>query len=142
MVKPEATITPAKQSIASLQSVAKESPFWNTANLMDPTIGLGHPNTIYQNYVVVENRFDVEHAGDALTVSGYVSASNDELMQLINKRLRQKIANSEFAASFVQVNNQATQLTYSLQRGNINNTAQLTEQSLQSMAKVYDGGVL
>ena len=63
-------------------------------------------------------------------------------MQLINKRLRQKIANSEFAASFVQVNNQATQLTYSLQRGNINNTAQLTEQSLQSMAKVYDGGVL
>lgn len=142
VVKPEATISLAKQSIASLQSVAKESPFWNTANLMDPTIGLGHPNTIYQNYVVVENRFDVEHAGDALTVSGYVSASNDELMQLISKRLRQKLANSEFAASFVEVNNQATQLTYSLQRGNINNTAQLTEQSLQSMAKVYDGGVL
>jgi|TARA_B100000519_G_scaffold125539_1_gene108322 metal-dependent amidase/aminoacylase/carboxypeptidase family protein len=142
VIKPEATITPAKQSIASLQSVAKESPFWNTANLMDPTIGLGHPNTIYQNYVVVENRFDVEHAGDALTVTGYVSASNGELMQLINKRLRQKIANNEFAASFVEVNNQATQLTYSLQRGNINNTAQLTEQSLQSMAKVYDGRVL
>lgn len=142
VVNPEATIALAKQSIASLQSVAKESPFWNTANLMDPTIGLGNPDTIYQNYVVVENRFDVEHAGDALTVSGYVSASNYELMQLINKRLRQKIANSEFAASFVEVNNQASQLTYSLQRGNINNAAQLTEQSLQSMAKVYGGGVL
>ena len=142
VTEPQAFIALAKQSIRSLQSVAEDSPFWNTANLMDPTIGLGHPNTIYQNYVVVENRFDVEHAGDALTVSGYVSASNNALMQSINQRLRQKIANSELAASFVQVNNQATQLTYSLQRGNINNAAQLTEQSLQSMAKVYGGGVL
>ncbi|MBR9793116.1 MAG: amidohydrolase [Gammaproteobacteria bacterium] len=142
VVEPEATIALAKQSIMSLQSVAKESPFWNTANLMDPTIGLGNPDTIYQNYVVVESRFDVEHAGEALTVSGYVSASNNELMQLINKRLRQKMADSEFAASFVEVNNQSTQLTYSLQRGNINNAAQLTEQSLQSMAKIYGGGVL
>lgn len=142
VVKPKATIALAKQSIASLQSVAKESPFWNTANLMDPTIGLGHPNTIYQDYVVVENRFNVEQANGVLTVSGYVSASSEALMQTVNKRLRQKIANSEFAASFVEVNNQATQLTYSLQRGNINNAAHFTEQSLQSMAKVYGGSVL
>ena len=80
VTEPEAIIALVKQSIRSLQSVAEDSPFWNTANLMDPTIGLGHPNTIYQNYVVVENRFDVEHAGDALTVSGYVSASNNALM--------------------------------------------------------------
>ncbi len=142
VTEPEAIIALVKQSIRSLQSVAEDSPFWNTANLMDPTIGLGHPNTIYQNYVVVENHFDVDHAGDALTVSGYVSASNNALMESINQSLRQKIANSEFAAFFVEVNNQATQLTYSLQRGNINNAAQLTEQSLQSMAKVYGGRVL
>ncbi|MDC8830601.1 M20 metallopeptidase family protein [Alteromonas gilva] len=133
----EALIATAKQTILDLQTVAADSPIWDTKNLMDPQIGLGHPQTVFQNYRTVDNYFKVEHNGSTVTVSGFVSSSNPGLMEAVIPALSSAIAQTDFASNLQAITFNSEQVGFSTERPNINNHPQLTRRSLNTLSELY-----
>lgn len=135
--KDEALITFTQKAIKELQNVAPDSEFWDVQNLMDPEIGIGNPETIFKDYITVDKTFRANFADNTLTITGYVSASNKALMQGIPDRLREKIKASEYGTQLRKINFHSEQITFSTDRGNIDNNPTLTNESIQAIAKIY-----
>ena len=133
----EALIAEVKQSLLGLQTVGADSPFWDTRNLMDPQIGLGHPQTIFKNFRTVDNYFNVDKNGNSITVSGFVSASNRALMDTVEVDLKNAIMQSDFARHLKDISFGSEQIGFSTRRPNINNDPALTQQSLNKLSELY-----
>ncbi|WP_460880207.1 M20 metallopeptidase family protein [Pontibacter rugosus] len=109
-----------KDLISSLQTVEPDSKFWDTGNLLDPTIGLGNPNTIYKGYRTVNPNFTVEETDNQISISTFISSSDEKKMDSILPLLEQKIHESSYADDLIGVE-------YSFQRPVISNDKELTK---------------
>ncbi|UII19935.1 M20 metallopeptidase family protein [Fulvivirga ligni] len=120
-----------------LQNVAPDSKFWDTRNLMDPNIGLGHPNTIFKNFVTVEEKMKTSVTDKTLTISAFVSTSNAELMKEIPGQLLKKIGDSRYADQLIDIKFGSDIFSYSEKRGNIDNDTELATKCLKSISDNY-----
>ncbi|SMO86908.1 M20 metallopeptidase family protein [Gracilimonas mengyeensis] len=128
----------SKRIVYNLQTVAKDSKFWDTRNLMDPQIGIGNPNTIFQDYITVSDQFRVEENEGRLTIRAILSTSNQQLMKSIPQRITRQIKQSPYANLFLDLSFASNQLTYSPDRGNIDNDKQLAQQTIQTISEIYE----
>ncbi|WKN31000.1 amidohydrolase [Porifericola rhodea] len=126
-----------KQAISDLQNVSPDSKFWDTRNLMDLKIGLGNPNTIFQNYITVSNNFETKINEDKLTVSAFISTSSKEKMDSILFLIRKKIKESEYADQLEEVNFASDKFVFSPDRANVQNHDSITLQSLNTISDIY-----
>lgn len=136
-IEEEQLIADVKEIISNLQNVSEESEFWDTKNLMDPNIGIGNPKTIFKNYITVEDKFLVSKEDEQITISGFVSASNEQLIHNIPDILKNKIEESTYSESLLSIDYASKSFAYSNDRGNVNNNKQLVTESIQSIAKEY-----
>lgn len=124
-----------KDCCSQLQTISEDSPFWKMENLLKPDIGIGNPNTIFKEYITVEDHFEVKNEADKVTISAYVSASNADLMNKIPNQLKQKIQQSSYAKRLDEIIFYSNQFGYSTERGNINNNTDLSEKTLSLLSK-------
>ena len=71
----EALLSYVKSCFSQIQTVAQDSEFWQMQNLLRPDIGIGNQNTIFKNYITVEDKFVLHTEEDTVTISAYVSAT-------------------------------------------------------------------
>ena len=135
--KDEQLIAYTKELISSMQNVAPDSKFWDTRNLMDPAIGLGNPNTIFKEYITVEDKFKIALNEGKLTVSGFLSASNEDLIKSIPGKLEDKVLNGQYANNLIEINYESEIFSYSKERGNVNNNETLALETIESISQVY-----
>lgn len=135
--KDEQLISYTKQLISSMQNVAPDSKFWDTRNLMDPTIGLASPNTIFKEYVTAEDQFRVVQKEGKLTVSGFLSASSEELLKSIPAKLEEQIKNGKYASDLVEITYESEIFSYSTDRGNVANNKTLAIETIETISQVY-----
>ncbi|EZH75238.1 metal-dependent amidase/aminoacylase/carboxypeptidase [Aquimarina atlantica] len=129
--KNESIIAYSKELIMSLQNVEPSSKFWNPQSLSDPNIGLASPNTIFKNYTFVnQDRIKVEKTENEISIKAYIGSSEKEKFDAILPQLKQKISNSKFAKSLIEVE-------YTYERANLYNDKTLTQNSLAHIAQIY-----
>lgn len=131
----EALLSYVKSCFSQIQTVAQDSEFWQMQNLLRPDIGIGNQNTIFKNYITVEDKFVLHTEEDTVTISAYVSASNSNLMEAIPDQLRKKITASSYGKKLDQIMFSSNQFAYSQERGNINNSSDLFQKVMSFQNK-------
>ncbi len=129
--KNEAIIAYSKKLIMDLQNVAPDSKFWNPNNLGDPDIGLGNPNTIFKNYLFVNQKsFNVVETDKEIAIEAYIGSSVMEKLDSVIPQFKKDIRNSKYAKKLIDVE-------YSFERANLYNDKNLTKNSLAHIAQIY-----
>lgn len=123
-------ISYTKKLLSNLQNVPADSEFWNPQNLLDPEIGLGNPNTIYQDYITVNKNFKVEKTSSTVSIKSIIGASNKEKLNSIPDFLKQKISQSKYADLLQNV-------AFSFERPVVYNNAALTAETMKSIASNF-----
>ncbi|MFD0798424.1 M20 family metallopeptidase [Maribacter chungangensis] len=131
----------AKECISEIQNVAPAGEFWQMQNLMHPDIGIGSPNTIFKDYITVEDNFEVVENSNEIRVSGYLSASTNELIQGIPERLTAKIATSSYSNELKKVEFKSDKFVYSNDRGNVTNDSTLVNKALNALSAIPDKSI-
>jgi len=126
----DSIVTFTKNLISNLQTVKPDSKFWDNRNLMSPEIGLANPNTIYKDYTTVNQKFIIEETDNQISISTFISASNEAKMDTILPLLKNKISASKYSKKLVGV-------TYSGEYPIINNDIKLTNESMNSLSSIY-----
>lgn len=129
-----------KNAIKKLQNVAADSKFWDTRNLMDPQIGIGSKNTIFKNYITVDKQFKVSHEDGILTITGYVSADDSAVINKLPVQVEQTIKNSKYSKLLIEVNYDSDMISYSPDRGNIDNDPALSANAIAAITSIYGQG--
>lgn len=123
--------TYSKKLISDLQNVAPNSKFWNPNSLGDPNIGLANPNTIFKNFLFVnQNSFSFKETDHQTTISAYIGASTKEQLKAVIPTLKKKILNSKYAQKLINVQ-------YTYERANLYNDKNLTQKSLKHVSDIY-----
>jgi metal-dependent amidase/aminoacylase/carboxypeptidase family protein len=135
----EAIFEFTKRMVSNLQNVAPESGFWDTRNLMDPTIGIGNPNTIFKDYVTVQEDFGMEQKNGTLTISAFLSASGKQKIDSIPQLLGQQIQQSKYADQLIDISYSSNKFAFSTERANIQNDATLTAHAIKTISGIYGG---
>ncbi len=121
----------SKELISNLQNVAPDSKFWDPNTLSDPNIGLTNPNTIFTDYLFVnQERFNVIKTDKDISIDAYIGSSDSKLLAAAIPQLKSEIRKSKFAKKLIDV-------TYSYERATVNNDKHLTQESLASIAQLY-----
>lgn len=127
----ESIIEYSKELISNLQNIEPESKFWDPKSLLDPNIGLASPNTIFKNYLTVnQGSYKVEETDKAISISTFIGSSVMKKLDSVIPQLKQEIKKSTHSKKLIDVE-------YSFERANLNNDKNLTKNSLASIAKVY-----
>jgi metal-dependent amidase/aminoacylase/carboxypeptidase family protein len=106
---------------------------------MDPTIGIGNPNTIFKDYVTVQEDFGMEQKNGTLTISAFLSASGKQKIDSIPQLLGQQIQQSKYADQLIDISYSSNKFAFSTERANIQNDATLTAHAIKTISGIYGG---
>lgn len=126
----EAIVSFTKNLISQIQNVERGGKFDDARNLIDPQIGLGNPNTIFKDYVVVRPDFQVAETKKEISISTLISASDVGQMESVIPLLRRKIGESEYSKKMLDV-------AFSFERAVVQNDSHLATEALRSVAGIY-----
>lgn len=126
----QSAIEYTKNLISNLQNIEPNSKFWDNRNLLDPNIGLGNPNTIYKNFITVNQKFTVEETNNQILISTIINSSNEMKMDSVIPQLKQKISNSKYAKNLVEVE-------FSDKYPTVSNDRKLASETMNSLTNIY-----
>lgn len=126
----DSLVTYTKKLIANLQNIKPDSKFWDNKNLLDPNIGLANPNTIYKNFTTVNQDFKIEETKQQISISTFISSSNEKKMDSIIPALKQTISSSEYSKRLIDV-------VFNSEYPIIKNNKDLTAKTMTSLSEIY-----
>ncbi|GAA5022528.1 peptidase [Marivirga lumbricoides] len=130
IIEKDALTAYVKSLLEDLQNVAPDSKFWDNRSLMDPTIGLGNPNTIFKDYITTTEYFRVEEKKGQLSIKANLCTSEKDQINSIVMEIKEKIKASEYAKSFAGIN---TLFEVDL----VLNDEELADQTIKSISSIY-----
>lgn len=82
---------------------------WEIQHMSDPKIGLTNPNTIFKDYMIVDEKFNIYSEKDELFLETYLYETNQKNLQKIIPKIEQLIGEERYkdkllSISFVQEN--------------------------------------
>ena len=119
-----------KKLILSFQNVAAESEFWNPANLGDPEIGIENPNTVFKDFLVVKENFEIDQTKDHLVIKAYLHSDDKKPLDSFLAVLRRTIKDSEYSENLVSVE-------FSYEKAVVVNDKDLTQKTINSIKDIY-----
>jgi len=120
--------------MASVTRVTSPDKFTNLLNAADDEIGLGNPNTIYQDYVLFGSRPNVRKSDNKLILSAELFTDKHQDIELVMANLKQQIQASKFKDRFSSI--QALH-----EREGVNNDAELVKQASYILKSTFGDGV-
>lgn len=128
--KLDSTIHYIKGLVSSFQNVKPDSKFWDSRNLGDPNVGVSNPNTLYKDYLTVDNNFKVEESNNQVVIRTVLTCSNKKYLDSIPELIKHKIADSKYSDKLISVN-------YSMEYPTVINDNNLANRTRQSISKIY-----
>lgn len=106
--KEEATAL-TKKIHSSLSRSHLNSKPWEIQHMNDPEIGVMNPNTIFKNYLIMDENFSIHSEKDKLFLEAYLYETNQSNLQKIIPKIEQLIAGENYkekllSVSFIQGN--------------------------------------
>ncbi|MTI33165.1 amidohydrolase [Cytophagales bacterium RKSG123] len=119
-----------KKLISSFQNIKPESKFWDPGNLTDSNVGIGNPNTIFKNYLTVNEDFSIKQTNNEVVISTIIQSSNGKQLDSLIKSLKQNINESKYSKDLISVE-------YSWEKDVVLNDKNLAAKALNSITNIY-----
>lgn len=99
----------AKKVYSSLSRSQTNSKPWEIQHISDPQIGLTNPNTIFKDYLIMDENFDIHSEKDTLFLEAYLYETNQSDLQKIIPKIQRLIGENNYkdkllSVSFIQEN--------------------------------------
>jgi Metal-dependent amidase/aminoacylase/carboxypeptidase len=98
-----------RKMYSSLSRSQLNSKPWEIQHMSDPKIGLVNPNTIFKDYMIVDDKFNIYSEKDELFLETYLYETNQSNLQKIIPKIEQLIGEERYkdkllSISFIQEN--------------------------------------
>jgi len=116
--------------VNGLTRVKDKLKFYDIYNIIDPGIGIGSPNTIYENYVAFYGAPTSEIHGNELKFGTEVYVTDRQDLDRVVKQLKQKIEETGYKDKLRSIN-------YVDEREGVNNDVNLVESSITTLRNLF-----
>ena len=99
---------------------------WDIQLIIDPKLGLTNPNTIFQDYLIMDENFDIYSKEDELILEAYLYETNKSNLQNIIPKIEQLINGTKYKNQLLSVN-------YIQENPTIVNNEKLTNKAINTM---------
>ena len=103
---------------------------WEIPMAFDTIIGLTNPNTIFKDYLFMEENFVLEEKNDQLDIKAYVYETNKSNLPKILPKINQVIGESEYKDKFVST-------SFIQENPTVLNDQALTENAVNILTRIY-----
>ena len=103
---------------------------WELPNALDPKIGLTNPNTIFKDYLFMEENFVIEEDNKQLHLKAYLYETNKSNLPNILPKIEQIINSSRFKDEFIAT-------SYIQENPTVINDENLTSNSISTLKEIY-----
>lgn len=103
---------------------------WNLQHLVDPAIGLENPDTIYQEYLIPDNKLTVKESDNQLEFEAGVVESNPTNLDNTLTEIREKLGKTKYADRLISVE-------YIQEGPSVVNDTELANMAIDTIRSVY-----
>lgn len=103
---------------------------WEIPKAFDSIIGLTNPNTVFKNYLFLEEHFVIEEENNQLQIKAYLYETNKSNLPNILPKIEEIIDNSEFKDKFVAT-------SYIQENPTVLNDERLTDKATMILNEIY-----
>ncbi len=114
----------------SLFRAAPNSKPWEVQNVVDPKIGLGSPETIYRDYLIINEDFHIHEDSDHILFDNNLFETNRTNLDSIPIKIKQQILLSEYK-------NQLVSVEYIEENPTVLNDSELTGVVIETITAIY-----
>jgi hypothetical protein len=106
---------------------------WELQNILDPNIGLMNPNTIFKDYLIMDEQFTIYRENGELFLEAYLYETNSANLKNIIPEIRQLIDVNNYK-------NQLLSISFIQQNPTIDNDIKLSEIAVKTLDNIYGKG--
>ena len=109
---------------------APNSKPWEVQNVVDPKIGLGSPETIYRDYLIINEDFHIHEDSDHILFDNNLFETNRTNLDSIPIKIKQQILLSKYK-------NQLVSVKYIEENPTVLNDSELTAAAIETITAIY-----
>lgn len=124
-----------KKIYSSLSRASTNSKPWEIQHLLDPKIGLMDSNTIFKDYLIIDENFTTYSKNDQLFLEADLYETNQSNLQNIIPKIKQVITESNY-------NSQLLSVSFIQENPTVINDGKLTDIATKTLDKIYGKGLV
>jgi metal-dependent amidase/aminoacylase/carboxypeptidase family protein len=122
-----------KSIYSSLSRATSGSKPWEVQNMNDPKIGLTSPNTVYKDYLIMDQNFKIYAKDKELFLEAYLYETNSSNLKNIIPKITQVIESSNYKDKLISV-------SFTQENPTIMNDKKLTGLAVKTLDTIYGKG--
>jgi metal-dependent amidase/aminoacylase/carboxypeptidase family protein len=122
-----------KNIFSQLSRVQTGSKPWEIQNMVDPNIGVTNPNTIFKDYLIMDENFDTYNKNGELFLEAYLYETDSSNLKNIIPKIKQVIDASDYK-------NQLTSISFIQENPTVMNNKKLTDIAIRTLDDMYGKG--
>jgi metal-dependent amidase/aminoacylase/carboxypeptidase family protein len=103
---------------------------WEIPKAFDSIIGLSNPNTIFKDYLFMEENFVIEEDNNQLDIKAYIYETNKSNLPNISPKIEQIISKSEYKGKFIST-------SFIQENPTVLNDKLLTKNAINTLTGIY-----
>ena len=103
---------------------------WEIPKAFDSIIGLSNPNTVFKDYLFMEENFVIEENNNKIYLKAYLYETNKSNLPNILPKIEQIISNSEYKDKFIST-------SYIQENPTVLNDERLTNNAINTLTEIY-----
>lgn len=120
---------------STLARATEGSKPWDLQNVVDPKIGIGSPNTIYKDYLIMDQSFTNYAKNDTRFLEAYIYETNLSNVKNIIPKVRQVIEDSGYKEKLLSI-------SYTQDNPTVINDEKLTNSAIKTLERIYGNHVM
>ena len=125
----------SKKIYSTLSRALQGSKPWEIQNISDPKIGLMNPNTIFKDYLIMDEHFSIRSKNNQLLLEAYIYETDSSRVKDIIPKIKQVVTENGYAEQLVTV-------SFSQENPTVLNNKQLTAFSVKSLTRKFGKSVM
>lgn len=119
-----------KEIHSSLSRAKNDSKPWELQNIIDPKIGLANTNTIFTDYLIMDENFSVYSENNELFLETYLYETNQSNLKNIIPKIKQIIETNGYKDKLLSI-------SYIQANPTVINDKKLTTSAIKTLRKIY-----
>lgn len=119
----------------ALVRIAPGSKPWELQNIIDPKLGLSNPNTIFRDYLIMDEKFNIRSKNKELTLDAYLYETNFSNLKAIIPNVKQIIESGNFK-------NQLLSISFIQENPTVINDKKITINAIKALDNIYGKGTV
>lgn len=125
----------ARKIHSSLSRSQTNSKPWEIQHVSDPDIGLMNPNTIFKDYLIMDENFNIYSEKDELFLESYLYETNKSNLQNIIPKIEQLIGEGKYKDKLLSV-------SFIQENPTVVNDVKLTKKAVNTLNGIYGNNLI